>query len=467
MVTGLGDVSKDRTANARFCGVKSTATDVRYWEEVFRGDPIAHRIAALPAKEMLRQGFRLDFGDQGGEKQAPLMAYYDRLGASAALIRAMTFGRALGGGAVFIGADDDRPLEMPMDMKRVRSVAFLKPLTRRALVPKSWYSDPLAQDPAVRAKFGEVETYTMQLPGTGGPSSANTVTIHESRLLIFDGIVTTDEVRATQQGWGDSVYVQTEQSLSLLWQSVSGLANALSDADQGIFKLEGLLDILRAGSEGDEAIRKRLSLLQHGRSVARAIALDAKNEEFEYVTRGFQGYDTGIFALMFILSAACSIPVTLLFGRSPAGLNATGESDIRFFYDNIKGDQEHFLMPKLRRLLEVLMAAQDSPMKGQVPEEWSITFRPLMQSSPVEQADIKLKTAQADQIFVDMGVISTEEARQSHFGGDEFDPNITLDPDMDTDVIAEANVEKAGAMTQATAPPKPDPQKNPTTDQVK
>ena len=106
-------------------------------------------------------------------------------------------------------------------------------------------------------------------------------------------------------------------------------------------------------------------------------------------------------------------------------------------------------------------------MKGQVPEEWSITFRPLMQSSPVEQADIKLKTAQADQIFVDMGVISTEEARQSHFGGDEFDPNITLDPDMDTDVIAEANVEKAGAMTQATAPPKPDPQKNPTTDQVK
>ncbi len=457
MVNGLGDVSRDRTAAARFCSRGGSAADLQYWESVFAEDPIAHRIAHLPAKEMLRQGFRMDLGDTAGDDQAPIMAEYDRLGASTALIEAMTFGRALGGGAVFIGADDNRPLEMPLDMKRIRNVAFLKPLSRRELTPLSWYSNPLHVDPEIRAKFGEVETYTMSLPSNGGATSANTITIHESRLLLFQGTVTTAQRRAMQQGWGDSIYVQIEQSLSLLWQSVSGLANALSDADQGIFKLEGLLDILRAGSEGDEAIRKRLSLLQHGRSVARAIALDAKNESFEYVARTFAGYDTGVFALMFILSAACGIPVTLLFGRSPAGLNATGESDVRFFYDNIKGDQEMKLLQKLRKLMEIIMSAQEGPMKGKVPAEWSITFRPLMQSSPTEKADIRLKTAQADQIFVDLGEVSVEEARSSHFGGDEFDPDITLDPDLDTEVIAEDKMEKAGAMAEVMKPAAPAP----------
>lgn len=441
MVSGLGDISKDRTAAARFCSRGGSASDTLYWETVFAEDPIAHRIAVLPAKEMLRQGFRMDLGDLDGENQAPIMAEYDRLGASTALIEAMTFGRALGGGAVFIGADDDRPLDMKLDMARVRSIAFLKPLTRRELTPRTWYSDPLSKDPETRAKFGEVETYTMSLPSNGGPVAANTITIHESRLLVFEGVVTTARRRALQQGWSDSIFVQIEQSLSLLWQSVSGLANALSDADQGIFKLEGLLDILRAGSEGDAAIRKRLSLLQHGRSVARAIALDAKNESFEYVARQFSGYDSGVFALMFILSAASGIPVTLLFGRSPAGLNATGDSDVRFFYDSIKAEQELRLLPKLRRLLEIIMSAKEGPLKGQkVPKEWSITFRPLTQSTPVERADIRLKTAQADQIFIDLGQYSVDEARTSHFGGDEFDPDITLDPALDAEMIAEDKV---------------------------
>ncbi len=435
MVNGLGDVSRDRTAAVRFAS--NSQINPAYWETIFAEDPIGHRMAALPAREMLRQGFRLDLGDTGGELQAPVMADYDRLSASSIMIEAMALGRALGGAAVFIGADDDRPLEMPLDLARVRKVNFLKVLTRRDLTPQRWYSDPLKDE-----KFGQPETYDMQVQTNGGPGANAKITVHESRLLLFEGVVTTAQRRALQQGWGDSIYVQTEQALSTLWQGVSGLANALSDADQGVFKLEGLLDILRSGAEGDEAIRRRLSLLQHGRSVARAIALDAKSEDFEYISRSFTGYDSGLYALMYILSAACGIPVTLLFGRSPAGLNSTGESDITFFYDSIKSEQELRLMKPLRRLLEIIFAAKEGPAKGKIPKEWGITFRPLTQSTPLERAEIRLKTAQADQIEIDLGVISESEAATSHYGGDEYDQDITLDPDLDRDeVVDEAQPE--------------------------
>ncbi len=434
MVNGLGDVGRDRTAAARFHQKGATGNaDVKYWENVFAEDPIAHRIAALPAKEMVRQGFRMDLGDMSGDMQAPIMAAYDKLGGALAFAEGISFARALGGAAIFVGADDDRALDQPLDLKRVRSVNFLKVLSRQNLVPETWYT---AFDPK-EPKAGEPEIFSLNIPSVGGATGQQHIRIHESRLLIFHGNVTTAERRARQQGWGDSVYVQTEQSLSLLWQSVMGLANAISDADQAVFSLEGLLDILKSGSEGDEAIRKRLSLLQHGRSVARAVALDAQHEKFEYVARSFAGYDTGLYALMYILSAACGIPVTLLFGRSPAGLNATGDSDVRFFYDTIKSEQELRLGPQLRRLLEVLFAAKDGPTKGVTPAEWSITFRPLMQSSPVERADIRLKTAQADQIEITEGVISAVEAAQSHYGGDEYDQDITLDPDLDRDEIVD------------------------------
>jgi len=359
------------------------------------------------------------------------MSAWDELSASATLIEAMALARALGGAAVFIGADDDQEIDQPLNLDSLRAIRYLKVLTIQELHAKTFYQDTST------AKYGEVETYAASMSSLTGSLYANstTISIHESRLLIFEGVTTTPKRRRANGGWGESVFVRTQTNISLMAQAVAGLANALSDGDQAIFKLEGLLDIMRGGSEGDAAIRTRLSQLQHGRSVARAVAIDAKQESFEYVSRSFGGYDTGLYALMFILSAACGIPVTLLFGRAPAGLNASGDSDVRFFYDTIKSEQELRLLKPLRRLLTVLMSSAEGPTSGNVPDIWSVSFRPLTQSTPLEHADIRLKTAQADQIELDMGVVTADEIAKSHYGGDEYDQNLTLDASLERDTV--------------------------------
>ncbi len=68
-----------------------------------------------------------------------------------------------------------------------------------------------------------------------------------------------------------------------------------------------------------------------------------------------------------------------------------------------------------------------------------------MQSTPTERADIRLKTAQADQIEINAGVISAEEAAKSHYGGDEYCQDITLDPDRDLEEPLETPADKAAA----------------------
>ena len=48
----------------------------------------------------------------------------------------------------------------------------------------------------------------------------------------------------------------------------------------------------------------------------------------------FTGFDHVTEAAQLNLSAKTHIPMTKLFGRSPAGMNATGESDLQNYFFN-------------------------------------------------------------------------------------------------------------------------------------
>lgn len=47
-----------------------------------------------------------------------------------------------------------------------------------------------------------------------------------------------------------------------------------------------------------------------------------------------------------MLSALTNIPQTILFGRSPAGMNATGESDFENYYNFIERIQKQDVKEK-------------------------------------------------------------------------------------------------------------------------
>src|SRR4029077_19739346 len=83
------------------------------------------------------------------------------------------------------------------------------------------------------------------------------------------------------------------------------------------------------------------------------------------------------------------MPVTLLYGRSPAGMNATGESDIRGWYDSVSDAQHDTLKPRLTRLITLLFLAKDGPTQGRVPDRWCLEFNPLWQPTDKELADTK------------------------------------------------------------------------------
>ena len=108
------------------------------------------------------------------------------------------------------------------------------------------------------------------------------------------------------------------------------------------------------------------------------------------------------------LSGASRIPVTKLFGRSPAGMNATGESDLRNYYDYVDTLREAKLRPILEKLLPVLaMSAW-----GAVPDGLDITFPPLWTPTAKEVAEIAKTKSEAIVSGYQAGLLNVDTAQK-------------------------------------------------------
>lgn len=102
----------------------------------------------------------------------------------------------------------------------------------------------------------------------------------------------------------------------------------MTDAAQGVFKLKGLHSAV-ASNRNDELL-KRMELVDMSRSISRSILLDAEDEDFRRDSYSFAGVPEVLEKMMLRLASAARLPVSLLMGQSPAGMNATGKAILDF-----------------------------------------------------------------------------------------------------------------------------------------
>jgi len=421
-------------------------------ESLFNDDDIARRICAKLPREAMRRGFRIELeGDDESEDADDIGRLMDDqlmlLGAIPKLRDSWIWARLYGGGCgVFVGADDGQSPEQPLNEAGIRTIAFLNVVKRPLITIKTRYED------VTSPQFGEPELYSVHVASTGlGPVVARaSIDIHASRMILFDGAMTAQQTFQSPTGWQDSVlqnvYAALQQSATA-WQSV---AHLMTDASQGVLKIANLVDLIAAG--GSEALRTRIQMMDMARSVARAILVDAEKESFERVSTSFAGLPEVMDKLMMRVAAAAEQPVTLLFGRSAAGMNATGESDIRGWYDTVSDAQTDVLKPRLERLLRLMFAAKDSPTNGRVPERWCVEFNPLWQPTDKELADTLKVKADTHVALVGAGIMTDAEAG---IGLAQDFPTINVEH---REELMEADLEEGLRPGEINAPtPEPDP----------
>jgi phage-related protein (TIGR01555 family) len=423
---------------------------------LYHSDDMAARMVDIIPQEMMREGFGIETGDV--KLDASINDKLDDLDAPGKLVEGMRWGRAFGGAGLLIGADDGRDADQPLVPERAKDIDYLYCIDRRLLWPMTFYEEP------GHPKLGQPKTF---LVTTMGGTHYSTSVVHETRLILFRGAATGIREKMMLFGWDLSVMQRAYEvlrSFNTGWRAVETL---LTDGNQAIFKMTGLAEMLASG--GEEVLRTRMQAMDLYRSVMRALVIDADGKEsFDRHSTTFAGIPDTLDKFMLRLAAAVQIPVTILMGQSPAGMNATGESDFRWFYDRIRAEQTTMLAPKIRRLVSVWLRTKKGQSLGASrAKQLGVKFPALWTETPLVQAQRQFQIAQADDLYINNQTFSPEEVAISRAAPDGFDRNIVLTPEAlkargivlasdiakmsEGDVSAEAAVDESGKPIEAAA----------------
>lgn len=429
-ITGLGRARDKRMGTSiKFASVEGSRDR---FDAYYHGDDTSATIAALPAKEMTRRWLTLSVDDTGsdvkteqdaGDKMLTaktVMQALDDLKAKSLVMEALLWARVHGGSLLFLGVDDGvEDLREPLNLDNVKTFDFMTVFDRWDVQILEVVNDMRSPD------FGMPNVYLLQPQVHSVGAISESMSVHASRFIRFDGTVTSRHRMALNGGWADSVYTRMLETLQDYGISWAGVAHLLQDFSQAVLKMRGLADAIC--QQESNVVLDRMNAMDQCRSVARAIPIDAEDEDFMRAQTPMSGLPETIDRLMLRVASAARMPATLLFGQSPSGLNATGESDIRLFYDQIEAEQENILRPRIDRILDILFAAREGPTRGKAPENWSYRFNPLWQPTDKERADVRKVTAETDAIYIADGVLDSDEVAVSRFGGDTYSTETVLD----------------------------------------
>jgi hypothetical protein len=190
--------------------------------------------------------------------------------------------------------------------------------------------------------------------------------------------------------------------------------------------VKGLEDIMHE-PDGFKLLADRMDQIDMTKSFLNTVMIDADQESLTKLSSPVGGLSELVDKLIQVFSAVSEYPVTLLMGESPAGLNATGASDIRLYYDSIHAKQETKLQSPLETLCKWIQLCKAGEFHGTELESWKVVFQPLYEMSETEVVNNKKTTAETDKIYTEMGALYETEVRRSRFGGDAYSHETVLD----------------------------------------
>ena len=226
------------------------------------------------------------------------------------------------------------------------------------------------------------------------------MTVHASRCFFMSGDILPEELKSYDWQGRDAVSGVYDSILQLL-SAIDLTKKIIERKQQPVYKMAGLFDAIASGLEGQ--IQQRIANVDVVRGILNTIVIDGGDGQTN-VSDDYQIHDLGLSGLPETLNvfkervaADSGLPMTLLFGRSATGLNATGEGDLRVYYDLVDNIRNKQIKPVFERILS-LIAAQKS--LSDVPENWRIEFLPLYKPTAKEAVEIDKIKAETLQIQV-------------------------------------------------------------------
>lgn len=412
--------------------------------EMYRSSWIVANAVDAVAEDMTRAG--IDLMGIEPEEEARMQRALTRMGIWQAKTSGLKWGRLLGGSAEVLMVRG-QALASPLLNDRVSKDQFegLMVFDRRELTP----------DPNARIvggmDAGLPEYYDVAELG---------LRIHHSRVVRNIGReLPRNELRANSW-WGMSIVEPLYDRLVNFDTATAGSAALINKAHLRMVSIEKLREILAGGGIAEENLVKMFAFMAQLQSNQGITLLDSKDqyEAHSYTFSGLEGLLTQ-FAQQ--LSGATGIPLVRLLGQAPAGLNSTGEGDMRQYHENIAQQQEARLRLGLQRILDLLYR---SLFGKPPPDDFDFSFNPLKQLDAKEKAETGAKMVDAvDKAYAGDLIDRATALKELQYIGTITGQFASVTPEMiakvqaEIDAANEAPPGEGGELDPLTGLPKPPP----------
>ena len=374
----------------------------RDWQTInslYRSHWVVRRIIDVIPEDMTKNGYKIT-SQLEPDALKKLESTFRKTCTHAKLLKGLKWGRLYGGaGALIMIEGQENQLDQPLDLDTVMPGSY-----KGLLVLDRWSGitpdADLVEDPG-DPEYGLPKYYTITCD-----TLEIGIRVHHSRILRFTGrdLPYLEELAETY--WGASELEHVIDELKKRDNVSWNIAMLTFMANLRVMKIDGMGMMLATGNE--TAQRDLYNTVQAMNTLMNnnSIQILGENDSYESHQYTFGGIADVYDRFMMDVAGAAETPVTKLFGRSPAGMNATGESDMQNYYDTIEEKQEDELRPIYDKLLPIIMM---STWVG-VPDDFDYDFNPVRRAPEDEMADLASKNTDSVTKAFQAGLISQKVA---------------------------------------------------------
>jgi len=359
----------------------------------FRSSWVCRVACEAVAEDMTREGFDLGSELDPDDAQELYAAFDQHYAIWDRLAETITWSRLYGGAGAYLMIDGQKP-ETELRPQTVGPDQFsgLLPLDRWLVQPSL---NELVTD-KTSADFGRPKYYTT----VGDTPLPGNTKIHHTRFLRFDGAKLPYYQRLSENMWDMSVLEPIWDRLLAFDMTTASTAQLVNRASLRTLAIENWKEVVGTGGKLLEAQLSAIDWLRR-MQVNEGISVIDVNDRIEYAQYTFTGLDAVLIQMVQQLAGALGIPLVRFFGQSPAGLNSTGESDWRNYYDMIRTTQQRRLYTKVDFILDCVARS----MGVKLPKGFTWSFNPLWQLQDAEKSSIASQITQTVMSAFEAGVL--------------------------------------------------------------
>ena len=355
------------------------------------------RPSEILAKEMTRKWIRLQAtGDEDkADKLREIEAEFKRLGVQDAFRRAAEQDGFFGRSQIYIDTGaGDQPQELRLPLSVSKAKIAKGSLRGLIVIEPIWtYPNTYNSTNPLRDDFFKPSIWVVM-----------SQQIHASRLLTFVSRDVPDLLKPAYAFGGLSLSQIAKPYVDNWLRTRQSVSDALHAFSVMVLKTN-MAGVLNAGSAADMTLRAQL--FNQTRDNRGLMMVDKDTEDLENVTMPLGGLDKLQAQAQEQMAAVTGIPLVVLLGITPSGLNASSEGELQSFYAWIESQQSTLFGPPLSKLLAIVQLS----LYGEIDPEIGFVFEPLRVMSEKEIAEVRKTEAETDAALITAGIVDPTEAR--------------------------------------------------------